>query len=325
VDRIGTLPTAPRDDLPDILDSMFGTPDLPIRRAVFDWLSEQREVYGEALPRTILADFRLGERAIPLVGPTGIWKPAACELPISITTTAGGPYFDAFDEAGGTLVYSYRGTDPMHRDNVGLRRALQEHVPLVYFYALEPGYYAAAYPAFVVRDQPVELKFTFQIDDLLAGLAAAIAPQNRIAEERDDIRRGSITRTVRQRLHQVAFRQRVIRAYETRCALCSLRHQELLDAAHITPDTEAEGEPVVSNGVSLCKLHHAAFDRLFFAIRPDYRIEVRPTVLAEIDGPMLVVGLQEIHGRLLRLPRRTADRPDPRRLERRYEEFLRAG
>ena len=43
-----------------------------------------------------------------------------------------------------------------------------------------------------------------------------------------------------------------------RCALCRLRHQELLDAAHITPDSEAEGEPLVSNGVVLCKLHHAA-------------------------------------------------------------------
>jgi len=70
----------------------------------------------------------------------------------------------------------------------------------------------------------------------------------------------------------VAFRQRVIRAYQERCALCSLRHRELLDAAHIAPDGQLEGEPAVSNGVALCKLHHAAFDRLFFAIRPDYVI-----------------------------------------------------
>ena len=27
---------------------------------------------------------------------------------------------------------------------------------------------------------------------------------------------------------------------------------------------------MVSNGVALCKLHHAAFDRFFFAIRPDW-------------------------------------------------------
>jgi putative restriction endonuclease len=120
----------------------------------------------------------------------------------------------------------------------------------------------------------------------------------------------------------VAFRQRVIRAYQERCALCSLRHQELLDAAHITPDRDPEGEPVVSNGVALCKLHHAAFDGFFFAIRPDYVIEVRPSILAEHDGPMLAVGLQEIHERRIFLPKRSMDRPDPARLERRYADFI---
>ncbi len=55
-----------------------------------------------------------------------------------------------------------------------------------------------------------------------------------------------VTATFRRRLHQVAFRQRVIRAYADRCALCRLRHLDLLDAARITPDSDAEGEPVVS-------------------------------------------------------------------------------
>ena len=84
-------------------------------------------------------------------------------------------------------------------------------------------------------------------------------------------RRAYLTDTFRRRLHQVAFRERVLRAYAERCALCRLRHQELLDAAHITPDSDAEGEPVIGNGVALCKLHHAAFDRFTFAIRPDLR------------------------------------------------------
>ncbi len=71
---------------------------------------------------------------------------------------------------------------------------------------------------------------------------------------------------------------------------------------------------MISNGVALCKLHHAAFDRFFFAIRPDYVIEVRPSVLIESDGPMLVVGLQQINGQQIHLPRRTIDLPDPARL-----------
>lgn len=129
-------------------------------------------------------------------------------------------------------------------------------------------------------------------------------------------RRTCVTDTFRRRLHQAAFRERVIRAYAERCALCRLRHQELPDAAHITPDSDAEGEPVVSNGVALWKLHHAAFDRFFFAIRPDYVIEVRPSPLLESDGPTLGV---RIH-----LPWRPIDLPDRARLERRYEQFRQA-
>ncbi len=302
---------------------MIGLADQGIRRSVFDWLTDQRAEHGEAIPRSVLEGFELDGRRIPLMGPQGIWKPAVCELPLSIATVSSGPYSDSFDVRSGTLLYAYRGTDPQHRDNRGLRRAMIEKVPLVYFHAVEPGRYVAAYPTFVVGDDPAALMFTMQVDDLNASLAA---PGDDYAMADDNVvsRRAYVTRTVRQRLHQVAFRERVIRAYQQRCALCSLRHQELLDAAHITPDSDAEGEPVVSNGVALCKLHHAAFDRFFFAIRPDYVIEVRPSILTESDGPMLVVGLQQIHDRRIFLPRRPADLPDPDRLARRYAEFRRA-
>ena len=300
---------------------MIGSRDIEIRRAVFDWLTEQRQEYGEALSRTSLESFSLGGKRIPLVGPQGIWKPAVCELPLSITTIVRGPYADAFDERTGTLSYAYRGTDPAHKDNVGLRTAHAERVPLIYFHSVEPGSYVAAYPAFVVGDDPSALRFAVQVDDISAAYTNAT---NQVADGGAEARREYVTRAVRQRLHQQLFRERVLRAYQERCALCSLRHQELLDAAHITPDSHPEGEPVVSNGVALCKLHHAAFDRLFFAVRPDYVIEVKPSILAEHDGPMLVVGLQQIHGRLLLLPRRPSDRPDPGRLEQRYADFLRA-
>ncbi len=39
---------------------------------------------------------------------------------------------------------------------------------------------------------------------------------------------------------------------------------------------------------------------------------------------MLVVGLQQIHGQLIHLPRRAMDLPDQARLERRYEQFRHA-
>ncbi len=303
---------------------MIGSADQTIRRSVFDWLTDQRAEHGEAISRSVLEGFELGGLRIPLMGPQGIWKPAACELPLSITTVFKSRYADgaSSDGASGTLDYAYRGEDPRHRDNRGLRRAMIDKVPLVYFYAIEPGRYVAWYPTFVVGDEPDRLMFTVQVDDINSSLFGR-ADDYEIAGDNVASRRAYVTRTVRQRLHQAAFRERVIRAYQQRCALCSLRHQELLDAAHITPDSDAEGEPVVSNGVALCKLHHAAFDRFFFAIRPDYVIEVRPSILTESDGPMLVVGLQQIHDRRIFLPRRPADLPDPDRLARRYAEFRR--
>ncbi|MBA3235307.1 MAG: HNH endonuclease [Chloroflexi bacterium] len=302
---------------------MIGDADRDIRLRVFAWLTRQRDEVGETISRSALEQFTLDGRRIPLVGPSGIWKPQACELPLSITTTVAGPYEDTFDRATGTLRYAYRGTDPAHRDNRGLRRAMNDRIPLVYFHAIKPGSYVAAYPVFVVADDPQHLRFSMQVDDLYAVEHDAFAPLA-IAEDDAEPRRAYVTSTFRRRLHQVAFRERVIRAYAESCALCRLKHLELLDAAHITADSDAEGEPVVSNGIALCKLHHAAFDRFFFAIRPDYVIEVRPSILEETDGPMLVVGLQQINGQRMQLPRREIHLPDQARLQRRYEQFKQA-
>jgi hypothetical protein len=37
------------------------------------------------------------------------------------------------------LTYRYRGTDPAHRDNLGLRLAMGPRAPLIYFYGLVPA------------------------------------------------------------------------------------------------------------------------------------------------------------------------------------------
>ena len=92
--------------------------------------------------------------------------------------------------------------------------------------------------------------------------------------------------------------------------------------AHVIPDTHPDGLPVVSNGLALCKIHHAAYDRNILGIRPDYVVEIHHRLLDEIDGPMLRHGLQEHHGIALRtIPRARIDRPAPERLEIRYAEF----
>jgi putative restriction endonuclease len=298
--------------------------DLKVRLAAFEWLREQVDAHGDVLPRDLLVKgFSLEGQRVPLIGPQGIFKPRLCDLPLSITTSPNSPYRDSVRDR--LIAYSYRGhsaSDIAHPDNVGLRAAMTRRIPLVYFYGVVPGRYIANWPAYVVHDDPAELTFTVAIDE--SSRLSELVDLSRIGEERDEIRREYVTAVVRHRLHQRAFRERVLRAYEEQCALCRLRHQELLDAAHIVADAEDEGDPVISNGLALCKLHHAAFDSFFLTVRPDYVIEVRSSILEESDGPMLLVGLKQIDGQRIQLPRARVDRPDPGRLERRYERFRQA-
>jgi putative restriction endonuclease len=132
-------------------------------------------------------------------------------------------------------------------------------------------------------------------------------------------------RIVEQRLHQPEFRSRVLRAYATRCSVCTLRHAELLDAAHIIGDREEGGMPAVTNGLSLCKIHHASYDQDLLGITPDYEVVINSDLLAERDGPMLQYGIQAMHGRTLTTPDRKADRPDRERLAARFERFQSIG
>jgi putative restriction endonuclease len=270
----------------------------------------------------VLAEgFMFGAERVPLMGPQGIFKPRVCEIPLSITTSPNSPYTDS--EAGPYLVsYAYRGMDPEHPDNRGLRLAMERRLPLVYFYGALPGQYLAAWPVYIVGDDQTGLHFKVDVGEASRITDLAQAGVHRTGENRDEIRREYITATVRRRLHQQRFRVQVLNAYREQCAICRLRHQELLDAAHIVADADDEGDPVVSNGLALCKLHHAAFDNFFMAIRPDYRIEVRRSILEESDGPMLQVGLKEMHNQLIQLPRSRSDRPDEARLDSRYRRFL---
>ena len=138
----------------------------------------------------------------------------------------------------------------------------------------------------------------------------------------DAARRRYVTAAVKVRLHQKTFRERVLAAYKRQCAFCRLHHEELLDAAHIAADSDPLGEPIVNNGLALCKLHHSAFDENFIGLRPDYVIEVRPDILKERDGPTLVHAIQALHGSRITLPRRVSLRPAFVLVEARYKQFL---
>jgi len=295
--------------------------DHQIRVAAFDWLAKQVNRLGDdVLPRSLLAQgFPFQGTLIPLVSPKGIFKPRQLEYPLTITTTPEGPYEDSF-AGNDLLLYKYRGTDLNHRDNAGLRQAMQKHIPLIYFHGVVPGKYLAIWPVYIVGDDPESLTFTVAADSQLEWES-----REDMVREDDTARRSYITSTVKTRLHQRGFRERVIAAYQSQCSFCRLKHAELLDAAHIIPDGEENSQPVVTNGLALCKIHHAAFDRSLIGVTPDYDIMVRRDVLEEEDGPMLVHGLQDLHKQKLLLPHSKQNWPDREFLYWRYQRFQQAG
>lgn len=300
--------------------------DSAVRAAAFAWLDEQRRRHGEALPYSVLREgFEFEGHRVPIVGPQGIFKPAILrDAPLSITTAApkpgqSAPYEDELTEDG-LLLYRFRGTDPSHPDNAGLRRAQERRLPLIYLYGVETGFYEPEYPVYVVGERTDDLAF---VVDLTSTARSDVVGEP--SPPYGEVARSYATRTVLQRLHQRRFKRQVIAAYSHRCAVCQLRRTELLDAAHILPDADPRSEPIVPNGLALCTLHHPAFDRYVIGIRPDLKIEVRTDVLEDEDGPILVHGLQGFQGSSIIDPRPTALRPNREFLEERYELFRQAG
>jgi putative restriction endonuclease len=191
--------------------------------------------------------------------------------------------------------------------------------PLIYFQGILPGRYFPLYPVFIVHDDPTSMSFHVAVDDV----REITMDTSDVSDTATAARRRYITATCKRRAHQEQFRARVVRAYDSKCAVCSLKHATLLDAAHIVPDRDELGVPEVYNGLALCKLHHAAFDQNLLGIRPDCVIQLPRRLLEEEDGPMLQHGLKGFHNQQIKTPRARVHRPKPELLELRFEAFSR--
>lgn len=226
------------------------------------------------------------------------------------------PYDDQIASDSEWLLYRYEGDDPHTWTNAAVRRAMAERRPLIYLYGVVPGLYEPVFPCYVVEDNPAELAFHVTAD------APGVQPRPMLPElDVSAGRRAYATAAVKVRLHQHRFRALVVSAYQERCAICHLGHTELLDAAHILPDRDERGRPEVPNGISLCKIHHGAYDSNILGVAPDYVVHIRQDVLDEHDGPMLQHGLQELHGMPITLPRAERHRPNRDYLEERFSQF----
>lgn len=290
-----------------------------IRAAALEWLALETLDGEQPIERERLAnDFAVDGVRFPLIDRgRGIRKPLGWRSALSITTafpkSGVRPYLDDVGPDG-LERYKFRRDQGGSAENESLRTAVRDQVPLIWFRGVAAGIFIATSPVYLIAEERAQEQFVVaateaqRLVDLGSPLEISL--------------RRYLLRQTRQRLHQPAFAYQVMTAYTQRCAVCSLNHRELLDAAHIVPDTHPNGLPVVSNGLALCKIHHAAYDRNVLGIRPDGVVQIAHRLLAEVDGPMLRHGLQDHHGRaLMVIPRRSVDRPDPVRLEERYAEF----
>lgn len=253
-------------------------------------------------------------RVIDMQG--GIWNPGASwpfpdqlRATLSINTTTSGKYQDQ-EVSGGLWRYDYQSGGTAGK-NTKMRKAEELQFPLLWFRQQENGRYVP-YRIFIIDDYP-DQGYCFISPDL--SLTHALQSESLIE-------RRYAERLMKQRLHQPAFRARVISAYETRCAICQLRHGRLLDAAHITADNDENTSTSVTNGISLCKIHHAAYDANIIGIDSDYQVHVREDILEEVDGPMLQHGIKEMDQRELWVPGQVRERPDRDRLLQRFAVFV---
>jgi putative restriction endonuclease len=117
------------------------------------------------------------------------------------------------------------------------------------------------------------------------------------------------------RKRDAKFRQRMLKAYEYRCAVCGFDVRLgsvsiALDAAHIRWH-QAGGPDVESNGLALCVLRHKTFDLGAFTVSDG--------VVLVSDQANGTAGFQETlmayHGKRIRPPQHPKWRPEPGHLE----------
>lgn len=289
---------------------------IQLRERIMQDLTQLFERKG-CVTRDELSNYTIDGKPYRLVDQSrGIWNPKFLDSTLSIISDPDSHYKDHHRDDG-LIEYAYQkgNTDGV---NTKMRAAMENRDPMILLTKIATGVFVPTMPVYIVGDDPVTSRFLIAVDEamvVLANNAGSVSPiQKKYAEA-----------IVKRRLHQPEFRGRIMRAYNTQCAICLLKHGELLDAAHIMPDAHELGVPSVSNGIALCKIHHTAYDQNFVGISPEYKVHINSDLMAEKDGPMLKHGIQEMNGRMLMLPSKEKERPNIAALDYRYMQFLSAG
>lgn len=300
--------------------------DTRIRQAAFQRLKAISQEYSDDIPWDAIAEpvpfdngvFFLASRAI------GIFKPKQMPVGIlSIKTVVPKQgriniYSDGASDDGG-FWYSLESGGLAKPANRQLVISHERKDPIIYLMGVAPGRYFPLWPCYIDSIDTDQEMCHISMHDQIGATRNVAEPT--AGYQVDDIEKRYIIREVKTRVHQAEFRARVMQAYSNRCAMTGLPIPQLLEAAHIIPDNHLASTAEISNGISLSRLHHRAYDAGLVGIDPDYRIHLNKELLATKDGPLLE-SMKQLNGQRISLPRSDKQRPNREALDLRYQQFL---
>jgi len=166
----------------------------------------------------------------------------------------------------------------------------------------------------------VQLASLTRRDSMAADSAMELALLTKALEQEDYwnsdspvVERRRVLREIAERRGAATFRQNLLVAYDSRCAVTNSNVIPALEAAHIRPYSVSQSNSIC-NGLLLRADVHTLFDLHLLAIHP---LTWNVTIAAELIG----TAADEFNGRKLRLSEVESNRPDQKAIEERWNQF----
>jgi putative restriction endonuclease len=127
-----------------------------------------------------------------------------------------------------------------------------------------------------------------------------------------DSSNGKLTITHSRQKRDSSFSKKVYDAYNNKCAMCGIG-LEIIDAAHIVPHSHEKGTDNIDNGISLCALHHRAYDRSLIYFDEDLNILMNENKIKYLEKVGLDTGMRKFEKMAfdkIQLPKNYSMRPN---------------
>ncbi|MBV5348317.1 HNH endonuclease [bacterium] len=117
------------------------------------------------------------------------------------------------------------------------------------------------------------------------------------------------------------FRKAVLEIYDGRCAISGMKLEfgknvTMVDACHIIPFTDAQGD-TITNGIALSPTIHRAFDRGLVSVSDDYQVLIHPRLTDYFPE----VGIRQFNRQELHLPQDSRFYPSPEKFAQHRQRF----